>query len=217
MAAVRQEKESLTQQLLNTIKHKVVLSQELDAWQVGLRMQEFNKNQNDPLTATHCVCLGAGGHASGDQAAGAAAARRDKQRRRPPTKQVFETEGRRKEGVLLLVFQGQITKEVAIQTDCSGSHLWELSLPDVDTRTWYQQQQIKCLQTYLKIFYIFMYRPLIIPYVLLKITRWCSLFFNGNLKMDVISYFRPHMFYMTSGSMSADMKPTSLHQRFLLS
>lgn len=34
LATVRQEKESLTQQLLNTIKHKVALSQELDAWQV---------------------------------------------------------------------------------------------------------------------------------------------------------------------------------------
>lgn len=35
LATVRQEKESLTQQLLNTIKHKVALSQELEAWQVG--------------------------------------------------------------------------------------------------------------------------------------------------------------------------------------
>lgn len=34
LATVRQEKESLTQQLLNTIKHKVALSQELEAWQV---------------------------------------------------------------------------------------------------------------------------------------------------------------------------------------
>lgn len=33
---VRQEKDTLTQQLLNTIKHKVLLSQELDAWQVSL-------------------------------------------------------------------------------------------------------------------------------------------------------------------------------------
>ncbi|XP_032432899.1 LOW QUALITY PROTEIN: BICD family-like cargo adapter 2 [Xiphophorus hellerii] len=37
LAKVRQEKESLTQQLLNTIKHKVVLSQELDAWQEDMR------------------------------------------------------------------------------------------------------------------------------------------------------------------------------------
>ncbi|KAF7205717.1 bicaudal D-related protein 2-like [Nothobranchius furzeri] len=38
LATVRQEKESLTQQLLNTIKHKVVLSQELDAWQEDMRL-----------------------------------------------------------------------------------------------------------------------------------------------------------------------------------
>ncbi|XP_054900003.1 BICD family-like cargo adapter 2 isoform X2 [Poeciliopsis prolifica] len=37
LAKVRQEKEVLTQQLLNTIKHKVVLSQELDAWQEDMR------------------------------------------------------------------------------------------------------------------------------------------------------------------------------------
>lgn len=37
LAKVRQEKESLTQQLLNTIKHKVALSQELDAWQEDMR------------------------------------------------------------------------------------------------------------------------------------------------------------------------------------
>ncbi|KAK5606651.1 hypothetical protein CRENBAI_017701 [Crenichthys baileyi] len=37
LAKVRQEKESLTQQLLNTIRHKVVLSQELDAWQEDMR------------------------------------------------------------------------------------------------------------------------------------------------------------------------------------
>lgn len=34
LVTVRQEKESLTQQLLNTIKQKVALSQELEAWQV---------------------------------------------------------------------------------------------------------------------------------------------------------------------------------------
>lgn len=39
LATVCQEKESLTQQLLNTIKQKVALSQELDAWQVWLRVQ----------------------------------------------------------------------------------------------------------------------------------------------------------------------------------
>ncbi|KAK5887522.1 hypothetical protein CesoFtcFv8_016120 [Champsocephalus esox] len=35
---VRQEKESLTQQLLNTIKHKVALSQELENWQEDMRL-----------------------------------------------------------------------------------------------------------------------------------------------------------------------------------
>ncbi|XP_075887554.1 BICD family-like cargo adapter 2 [Nelusetta ayraudi] len=38
LATVRQEKELLTQQLLNTIKHKVALSQELDAWQEDMRL-----------------------------------------------------------------------------------------------------------------------------------------------------------------------------------
>uniref|UniRef100_A0A3Q1ARZ7 BICD family-like cargo adapter 2 n=1 Tax=Amphiprion ocellaris TaxID=80972 RepID=A0A3Q1ARZ7_AMPOC len=38
LATVRQEKETLTQQLLNTIQHKVALSQELDAWQEDMRL-----------------------------------------------------------------------------------------------------------------------------------------------------------------------------------
>ncbi|XP_029375380.1 BICD family-like cargo adapter 2 isoform X1 [Echeneis naucrates] len=38
LITVRQEKETLTQQLLNTIKHKVALSQELDAWQEDMRL-----------------------------------------------------------------------------------------------------------------------------------------------------------------------------------
>ncbi|XP_061596865.1 BICD family-like cargo adapter 2 isoform X1 [Cololabis saira] len=38
LAVARQEKESLTQQLLNTIKHKVTLCQELDAWQEDMRL-----------------------------------------------------------------------------------------------------------------------------------------------------------------------------------
>ncbi|XP_022046177.1 BICD family-like cargo adapter 2 isoform X1 [Acanthochromis polyacanthus] len=38
LAMVRQEKETLTQQLLNTIQHKVALSQELDAWQEDMRL-----------------------------------------------------------------------------------------------------------------------------------------------------------------------------------
>uniref|UniRef100_A0A3P9CT11 BICD family-like cargo adapter 2 n=1 Tax=Maylandia zebra TaxID=106582 RepID=A0A3P9CT11_9CICH len=38
LVMVRQEKESLTQQLLNTIKQKVALSQELEAWQEDMRV-----------------------------------------------------------------------------------------------------------------------------------------------------------------------------------
>lgn len=38
LSTVRQEKETLTQQLLNTIQHKVALSQELDAWQEDMRL-----------------------------------------------------------------------------------------------------------------------------------------------------------------------------------
>ncbi|KAM9332876.1 BICD family-like cargo adapter 2 isoform 1-T1 [Pholidichthys leucotaenia] len=38
LAMVRQEKESLTQQLLNTIKQKVAMSQELEAWQEDMRL-----------------------------------------------------------------------------------------------------------------------------------------------------------------------------------
>lgn len=32
----RQERDALNQQLLNTIKHKVALSQEVESWQVGV-------------------------------------------------------------------------------------------------------------------------------------------------------------------------------------
>lgn len=38
---MRQEKETLTQQLLNTIKQKVTLSQELEAWQVGAQYPDL--------------------------------------------------------------------------------------------------------------------------------------------------------------------------------
>ncbi|XP_037603562.1 BICD family-like cargo adapter 2 isoform X1 [Sebastes umbrosus] len=50
LATVRQEKESLTQQLLNTIKHKVVLSQELEAWQEDMRLvinQQVRQREED--------------------------------------------------------------------------------------------------------------------------------------------------------------------------
>ncbi|KAJ8347540.1 hypothetical protein SKAU_G00261290 [Synaphobranchus kaupii] len=38
LAKVRHERDSLNQQLLNTIKHKVALSQEVDAWQEDMRL-----------------------------------------------------------------------------------------------------------------------------------------------------------------------------------
>ncbi|XP_065819144.1 BICD family-like cargo adapter 2 isoform X2 [Labrus bergylta] len=38
VVTMRQEKETLTQQLLNTIKHKVALSQELESWQEDMRL-----------------------------------------------------------------------------------------------------------------------------------------------------------------------------------
>ncbi|XP_068456576.1 BICD family-like cargo adapter 2 [Clinocottus analis] len=38
LATMHQEKETLTQQLLNTIKHKVALSQELESWQEDMRL-----------------------------------------------------------------------------------------------------------------------------------------------------------------------------------
>ncbi|XP_071219034.1 BICD family-like cargo adapter 2 isoform X2 [Salvelinus alpinus] len=38
VCTVRAERDSLTQQLLNTIQHKVVLSQEVDAWQEDMRL-----------------------------------------------------------------------------------------------------------------------------------------------------------------------------------
>ncbi|XP_028276762.1 BICD family-like cargo adapter 2 isoform X1 [Parambassis ranga] len=50
LSTVRQEKESLTQQLLNTIKHKVALSQELDAWQEDMRLvinQQVQQRQEE--------------------------------------------------------------------------------------------------------------------------------------------------------------------------
>lgn len=52
LATVRQEKESLTNQLLNTIKHKVALSQELDAWQEDMRLvinQQVQQREEERL------------------------------------------------------------------------------------------------------------------------------------------------------------------------
>nr|XP_020454290.1 BICD family-like cargo adapter 2 isoform X1 [Monopterus albus] len=50
LAMVQQEKESLTQQLLNTIQQKVTLSQELDAWQEDMRLvinQQVQQKQEE--------------------------------------------------------------------------------------------------------------------------------------------------------------------------
>ncbi|XP_037126481.1 BICD family-like cargo adapter 2 isoform X2 [Syngnathus acus] len=52
LAMVRQEKDLLTHQLLNTIKHKVALSQELDAWQEDMRLvinQQVLQKEEDRL------------------------------------------------------------------------------------------------------------------------------------------------------------------------
>ncbi|XP_061660360.1 BICD family-like cargo adapter 2 isoform X1 [Syngnathoides biaculeatus] len=52
LATVRQEKDLLTHQLLNTIQHKVALSQELDAWQEDMRLvinQQVLQKEEDRL------------------------------------------------------------------------------------------------------------------------------------------------------------------------
>ncbi|XP_077361763.1 BICD family-like cargo adapter 2 isoform X2 [Festucalex cinctus] len=52
LAMVRQEKDLLTHQLLNTIQHKVALSQELDAWQEDMRLvinQQVLQKEEDRL------------------------------------------------------------------------------------------------------------------------------------------------------------------------
>lgn len=113
LATVRQEKESLTQQLLNTIKHKVALSQELEAWQVGpsaVKQRSFSIGN----WAWGGV---AGGHALGDQPTGAAEGGGEEEGEaggegedgRTSEEQVAEGEGRGREGILLL-FQRQVTK-----------------------------------------------------------------------------------------------------------
>lgn len=132
LVTVRQEKESLTQQLLNTIKHKVVLSQELDAWQVSLCAGIWNSKwsflahfkslsvQGEYCFSTWTFHLVAGGHAAGDQSAGAAEGggetegktARERQHSRTPKKQVAESEGRRRERILLFPLQRQITAAV---------------------------------------------------------------------------------------------------------
>ncbi|XP_077402330.1 BICD family-like cargo adapter 2 isoform X2 [Vanacampus margaritifer] len=52
LTTVRQEKDLLTHQLLNTIQHKVALSQELDAWQEDMRLvinQQVLQKEEDRL------------------------------------------------------------------------------------------------------------------------------------------------------------------------
>ncbi|XP_019728941.1 BICD family-like cargo adapter 2 isoform X2 [Hippocampus comes] len=52
LVTVRQEKDLLTHQLLNTIRHKVALSQELDAWQEDMRLvinQQVLQKEEDRL------------------------------------------------------------------------------------------------------------------------------------------------------------------------
>lgn len=122
LATVRQEKESLTQQLLNTIKHKVALSQELDAWQVRRCVfQQFSCS----LLLTGSLVGVAGGHAVGDQPTGAAegggeeegepAGEGEGEGGGTPEEQVPEGEGGDREGILLL-FQRHVT-----QTSSSSS------------------------------------------------------------------------------------------------
>lgn len=114
---MRQEKESLTQQLLNTIQHKVALSQELDAWQVSVsvvcdtRLAHKRIRPSEPFVSV-------GGHATGDQSTGAAegggAAEGAGARARhtgTAEEQVSEGEGRRRTRVLLFFFQRQTVTE----------------------------------------------------------------------------------------------------------
>ncbi|XP_077447699.1 BICD family-like cargo adapter 2 isoform X2 [Stigmatopora argus] len=63
-ATVRQEKELLTKQLLNTIQHKVALSQELDAWQEDMRLvinQQVLQKEEDRLKAVEQERRSSGG------------------------------------------------------------------------------------------------------------------------------------------------------------
>ncbi|XP_035288777.1 BICD family-like cargo adapter 2 isoform X3 [Anguilla rostrata] len=55
LAKVRQERDSLTQQLMNTIKHKVALSQEVDAWQEDMRLvicQQVEEREKERVRKT---------------------------------------------------------------------------------------------------------------------------------------------------------------------
>ncbi|XP_061607785.1 BICD family-like cargo adapter 2 isoform X1 [Phyllopteryx taeniolatus] len=64
LATVRQEKDLLTHQLLNTIQHKVALSQELDAWQEDMRLvinQQVMQKEEDRLKKVQQERMSIGG------------------------------------------------------------------------------------------------------------------------------------------------------------
>ncbi|XP_061558705.1 BICD family-like cargo adapter 2 isoform X2 [Phycodurus eques] len=64
LATVRQEKDLLNHQLLNTIQHKVALSQELDAWQEDMRLvinQQVMQKEEDRLKKVQQERMSIGG------------------------------------------------------------------------------------------------------------------------------------------------------------
>lgn len=147
LAMVRQEKESLTQQLLNTIKHKVALSQELDAWQVTVcrDIKEFCR-QTEYCFSIWTFDLVAGGHEVGNQSTGAAKGggekegqtARERKHSRTSKKQIFKSEGRRRERFFLLLFQRQMTER-------SSSRVSAFIFCHHELMLWHQQ--VKYLQT----------------------------------------------------------------------
>ncbi|XP_061818449.1 BICD family-like cargo adapter 2 isoform X4 [Nerophis lumbriciformis] len=63
-ATVKQEKDLLTRQLLNTIQHKVALSQELDAWQEDMRLvinQQVLQKEEDRIKELQRERMSTGG------------------------------------------------------------------------------------------------------------------------------------------------------------
>lgn len=89
------------------------------------------------------VHLVAGRHAVGDQSTGAAkgggetagTTARERQHRRTPEKQVFESEGRRRERILLFLFQRQITERSGSGLNGRSVSLYlchcDVMLPDI--------------------------------------------------------------------------------------
>ncbi|XP_016412705.1 BICD family-like cargo adapter 2 isoform X3 [Sinocyclocheilus rhinocerous] len=98
----RQERDALNQQLLNTIRHKVALSQEVESWQPG-----------------QCSCLVflRGGHASSDMSSGSTPTKRKGKRQRTdrPSKRhshhqiIACTWGRWKERIFFFSVWGRLT------------------------------------------------------------------------------------------------------------